>query len=125
MGVGGWGVCGRGARGYVTALEVSLAWVRRVGRICGPGWEARRSCWRARLHPSTVARTPGLVASGHLLAAANSPDGSLEYGIEYHPPRDDFITHAFESGKLVLGDAHGLGVVLDEERLSTYRVRLG
>ena len=30
----------------------------------------------------------------------------------------------FDGGKLVLGDAPGLGVVLDEERLATYRVRL-
>ncbi|WP_088284686.1 mandelate racemase/muconate lactonizing enzyme family protein [Ideonella sp. A 288] len=78
----------------------------------------------ARFCPHIFSGTPGLLASGHLLASANTADGSLEYGIEYNPPRDDFITHAFEDGKLVLGDAPGLGVVLDEERLATYRVRL-
>ena len=78
----------------------------------------------ARFCPHIFSGTPGLLASGHLLASANTTDGSLEYGIEYNPPRDDFITHTFVDGKLVLGDAPGLGVVLDEERLATYRLRL-
>ena len=76
----------------------------------------------ARYCPHIFSGTPGLLASAHLLASANTSDGSLEYGIEYNPPRDDFMTHAFASGKLVLGDAAGLGVELDEERLSQYRV---
>jgi len=79
----------------------------------------------ARFCPHIFSGTPGLLASGHLLAAANTSNGSLEYGIEYNPPRDDFITHTLAGGKLVLGDAHGLGVVLDEERLARYRVKQG
>ena len=76
----------------------------------------------ARYCPHIFSGTPGLLASAHLLASANTSDGSLEYGIEYNPPRDDFMTHAFAGGKLVLGEAVGLGVELDEDRLSRYRV---
>lgn len=77
-----------------------------------------------RYCPHIFSGTPGLLASGHLLAAANTVDGSLEYGIEYNPPRDDFMTHELAGGKLLLGNAPGLGVVLDEARLAQYRVKL-
>lgn len=76
----------------------------------------------ARFCPHIFSGTPGLLASGHLLASADTTDGSLEYGIEYNPPRDDFMTHTLADGKLVLGDAPGLGVVLDEKQLARYRV---
>jgi len=77
-----------------------------------------------RYCPHLFSGAPGLLASAHLLSAANAPGGSLEYGIEYNPPRDDFMNRAVDDGNLVLGDAPGLGIELDEARAARYRVAL-
>ncbi|MGT2509164.1 mandelate racemase/muconate lactonizing enzyme family protein [Cupriavidus basilensis] len=75
-----------------------------------------------RFCPHMFSGAPGLLASGHLLAAANSPDGSLEYGIEYNPPRDDFMQREVKDGRIEIGEAPGLGLVMDPELIQRYRV---
>lgn len=75
-----------------------------------------------RYCPHIFSGAPGLLASGHLLAASGSANGVLEYGIEYNPPRDDFVRQPLRDGRLQLGDAPGLGVELDAEQLARYRV---
>lgn len=75
-----------------------------------------------RYCPHIFSGAPGLLASAHVLAAANSPDGALEYGIEYNPPRDDFVRHAIRNGRLEIGDAPGLGVEVNVDELARYRV---
>ena len=77
-----------------------------------------------RFCPHMFSAAPGLLASAHLLAAANSPDGSLEWGIEYNPPRDDFVTHEIRNGVIEIGGAAGLGLHIDEEKLQRYRVAI-
>ncbi|MBV1701828.1 MAG: mandelate racemase/muconate lactonizing enzyme family protein [Hyphomicrobiales bacterium] len=75
-----------------------------------------------RYAPHIFSGAPGLLASAHILAAANSPDGALEYGIEYNPPRDDFVRHQIRDGKIEIGDAPGLGVEVDVDQISRYHV---
>ena len=75
-----------------------------------------------RFCPHIFSGAPGLLASAHLLAASNSPDGALEYGIEYNPARDDFVQHEIRDGRLDLGDTPGLGVEIDMQQLLRYRV---
>ena len=57
-----------------------------------------------------------------MLAASNSPDGSLEYGIEYNPPRDEFLQREVLHGRIEIGDAPGLGISLDAAKMDRYRV---
>jgi D-galactarolactone cycloisomerase len=75
-----------------------------------------------RYAPHIFSGAPDLLASAHILAAANSPDGALEYGIEYNPPRDDFVQHKVSNGKIEIGDAPGLGVVVDLDQIGRYHV---
>ena len=75
-----------------------------------------------RFCPHMFSAAPGLMASAHLLAASNSPDGSLEYGIEYNPPRDEFIQCEIVNGRMEMGDAPGLGLTLDTAKMDRYRV---
>lgn len=75
-----------------------------------------------RFCPHMFSAAPGLMASAHLLAASNSPDGSLEYGIEYNPPRDEFIQREVVNGHIEIGDAPGLGMTLDRAKMDMYRV---
>jgi L-alanine-DL-glutamate epimerase-like enolase superfamily enzyme len=110
------------AAGAISVLQPDIC---KWGGLSGGVPLARRIVASgARLCPHIFSGMPGLLGSAHLLAAANTSDGLLEYGVEYNPPRDDFITHAIADGKLVLGDAHGLGLEMDEQRLSRYRVPL-
>lgn len=75
-----------------------------------------------RYCPHMFSAAPGLMASAHLLAASNSPDGSLEYGIEFNPPRDEFVQREVANGAIEIGDAPGLGLTLDPDKLARYRV---
>lgn len=75
-----------------------------------------------RYCPHIFSGAPGLLASAHLLSASNSPDGALEYGIEYNPPRDDFVQHQVRNGIIEIGDAPGLGVHIDPAKLAQYRI---
>ncbi|UUC95037.1 mandelate racemase/muconate lactonizing enzyme family protein [Comamonas sp. C11] len=75
-----------------------------------------------RFCPHMFSAAPGLLASAHLLAASNSPDGSLEYGIEYNPPRDEFLQTEVVNGHIEVGDAPGLGLNLDTAKMDRYRV---
>ena len=75
-----------------------------------------------RYCPHIFSGAPGVLASAHVLAAANSPDGALEYPIEYNPPRDDFLVHQVKDGKLDIGDAPGLGIEVDVEAIGKYVV---
>lgn len=75
-----------------------------------------------RYCPHMFSAAPGLMASAHLLAASNSPDGSLEYGIEFNPPRDEFVQREVFNGAIEIGDAPGLGLKLDADKLARYRV---
>lgn len=75
-----------------------------------------------RFCPHMFSAAPGLMASAHLLAASNSPDGSLEYGIEYNPPRDEFLQREVRNGHIEIGDEPGLGLSLDAAKMDRYRV---
>jgi D-galactarolactone cycloisomerase len=75
-----------------------------------------------RFCPHMFSAAPGLMASAHLLAASNSPDGSLEYGIEYNPPRDEFLQREVRDGRIEIGDEPGLGMQLDAAKMDRYRV---
>lgn len=77
-----------------------------------------------RYCPHIFSGAPGLLASAHLLAASGAPDGALEYGIEYNPPRDDLVQHKISGGQLEIGDAPGLGVHIDREAIARYRVTM-
>jgi L-alanine-DL-glutamate epimerase-like enolase superfamily enzyme len=86
---------------------------------------ARRIVARGlRYCPHMFSGAPGLLASAHVLAAANSPDGALEYGIEFRPQRDDFVRHVVRDGCIEIGDAPGLGVELDPELLARHRLAM-
>ena len=65
---------------------------------------------------------PGVLASAHLLAASNSPDGLLEYGVNHNPVRDCLLDRAPEGGMLDLGERPGLGLDVDRRRLAPYRI---
>lgn len=75
-----------------------------------------------RFCPHIFSGAPGLLASAHLLAAANTRDGALEYGIEYNPPRDDLVKHKVENGMIEIGDVPGLGASIDKDIIARYRV---
>jgi L-alanine-DL-glutamate epimerase-like enolase superfamily enzyme len=77
-----------------------------------------------RLCPHLFAGAPGLLASAHLLAACDSPDGLLEYGVGPHPARDGLLERNVDGGDLFLGDAPGLGLEVDRRRLQPYLLRL-
>ena len=74
-----------------------------------------------RFCPHMFSAAPGLMASAHLLAASNSPDGSLEYGIEYNPPRDEFLQREVRNGRIEIGDEPGLGLSMDTAKIDRYR----
>jgi D-galactarolactone cycloisomerase len=75
-----------------------------------------------RFCPHMFSGAPGLLAAGHLLAAANSPDGMLEFGVGFNPLRDELLDGAVRDGVLDLGDASGLGLHAVRERLARYRL---
>lgn len=77
-----------------------------------------------RYCPHIFSGAPGLLASAHVLAASNSPDGALEYGVEFKPQRDDFVRHVVRDGCIEIGDAPGLGVEIDPVLLARYRVAM-
>lgn len=75
-----------------------------------------------RFCPHMFSGAPGVLAAGHLLAAANSPDGMLEFGVGFNPLRDELLDGAARDGALDLGDAPGLGLRAVRERLARYRL---
>lgn len=80
--------------------------------------EGRRFC------PHMFSGAPGVLASAHLLAASGAPDGILEYGVAPNPARDALLGHALDAGVLQLGEAPGLGLDVDGDRLERFRVAL-
>jgi D-galactarolactone cycloisomerase len=77
---------------------------------------------RRRYCPHMFTGAPGVLASAHLLAASNSPDGLLEYGVNHNPVRDCLLDRAPEGGMLDLGERPGLGLDVDRRRLAPYRI---
>lgn len=73
-----------------------------------------------RYAPHMFAGAVGQLASAHLLAASNSPDGILEYGVGHHPARDGLLRRELVEGAMVLGDAPGLGLEVDMNALEPY-----
>jgi L-alanine-DL-glutamate epimerase-like enolase superfamily enzyme len=73
-----------------------------------------------RFCPHMFSGAPGLLASAHLLAASNSPDGMLEFGVGFNPVRDELLDGSARDGVLDLGDAPGLGLHVARERLDRY-----
>lgn len=82
-------------------------------RICAAG---RRFC------PHMFTAAPGVLASAHLLAAADSPDGVLEYGVTPNPLRDALLEGGPKEGVFTLPDAPGLGFAVDRSRLERFRI---
>jgi len=78
--------------------------------------DGRRYC------PHMFTGAPGVLASAHLLAASNSADGMLEYGVNHNPVRDCLLDRAPEGGMLDLGERPGLGLEVDRRRLEPYRI---
>jgi D-galactarolactone cycloisomerase len=76
--------------------------------------EGRRFC------PHMFTGAPGVLASAHLFAASNSPDGMLEYGFGHNPVRDCLLDHAVDEGMLDLGELPGLGLEVDRHRIERY-----
>lgn len=76
--------------------------------------DGRRFC------PHMFTGAPGLLASAHLLAASNSPDGMLEYGVGHNPARDCLLERPVAGGKLGLGESPGLGLDIDRGQLKQY-----
>lgn len=75
-----------------------------------------------RFCPHMFSSGVGLMASAHLLAASNSPDGTLEYGIAFNPVRDALMKPNLRNGKLHLSDEPGLGIDVNLEQFDKYRV---
>jgi len=73
-----------------------------------------------RFCPHMFSGAPGVLASAHLLAAAGSPDGMLEFGVGFNPPRDELLDGAARDGVLDLGAAPGLGLHDVRERLARH-----
>lgn len=107
------------------ALDVLQPDVTKWGGFSGALPLARRVVANGvRLCPHSFAGAPGLVASAHVLAACNSPEGMLEYGVGHHPARDRLLVRALDKGAMVLGDAPGLGLDVDLTELVAYRIEL-
>jgi L-alanine-DL-glutamate epimerase-like enolase superfamily enzyme len=82
-----------------------------AGRVVAAG---RRFC------PHMFSGAAGVLAAGHLLAAANSPDGMLEFGVGFNPLRDELLDRPPRDGVLDLGEAPGLGLNVARERLAKH-----
>ncbi|MFO1303461.1 MAG: mandelate racemase/muconate lactonizing enzyme family protein [Burkholderiales bacterium] len=75
-----------------------------------------------RCCPHMFTGAPGVLASAHLLAAAGTDDGMLEYGAGFNPTRDEFLDRPPSGGFLELPETPGLGFAPDPQRLDRYRV---
>ena len=73
-----------------------------------------------RFCPHMFSGAAGVLAAGHLLAAANSPDGMLEFGVGFNPLRDELLDRPARDGVLDLGEAPGLGLHVARERLAKH-----
>jgi L-alanine-DL-glutamate epimerase-like enolase superfamily enzyme len=86
---------------------------------------ARRAVAKGRRFcPHMFSGAPGQLASAHLLAASNSPDGLLEYGVGATLLRDALLDSVVRDGKVELGEAPGLGLRIDHAVLEKYRMRI-
>jgi L-alanine-DL-glutamate epimerase-like enolase superfamily enzyme len=107
------------------ALRVLQPDLTKWGGISGGLPLARRIVASGRRYaPHVFAGAPGLLAATHLFAAGGSRDGILEYGVGRHPARDALLARELRDGAIVLGEAPGLGLVVDTEALAPYRVAL-
>lgn len=77
-----------------------------------------------RFCPHMFSGAPGQLASAHLLAALDSPDGMLEYGFGFTPLRDALLPGGVTDGFFDLGEEPGLGLRLDRGSLDKYRLPL-
>lgn len=75
-----------------------------------------------RYCPHMFTGAAGVLASAHLLAAAGTEDGMLEYGAGFNPTRDEFLDGPPSGGFLELPETPGLGFAPDPQRLDRYRV---
>jgi L-alanine-DL-glutamate epimerase-like enolase superfamily enzyme len=107
------------------ALRVLQPDITKWGGISGGLPLARRIVADdRRLCPHMFTGAPGLLASAHLLAASNSPNGMLEYGVGHNPARDCLLDRPVDGGTLVLGESPGLGLDVDRRRLKQYLMPL-
>jgi D-galactarolactone cycloisomerase len=105
------------------ALAVLQPDVTKWGGFSGGLPLARRIVADGRRYcPHMFTGAPGVLASAHLLAASNSPDGLLEYGVNHNPVRDCLLDRVPEAGMLDLGERPGLGLDVDRRRLEPYRI---
>ncbi len=107
------------------ALRVLQPDITKWGGFSGGLPLARRIVADGRRYcPHMFTGAPGLLASAHLLAASNSPDGTLEYGVGHNPARDCLLDRSVDGGMLALGESPGLGLEVDRNRLKQYLLPL-
>ena len=125
-----------GGENMVTSAMFDAAFAHRALRVLQPDitkWggfsgglplarrivaDGRRFC------PHMFTGAPGVLASAHLLAASQSPDGLLEFNVGYNPTRDALLDAAVRDGVLDLGEAPGLGLQVERKRLQEYLLRI-
>jgi len=78
--------------------------------------DGRRFC------PHMFSGAPGVLASAHLLAASNSPQGILELPVGHNPARDVMLARRVTGGALMLGESPGLGLDTDIATLAPFRL---
>lgn len=75
-----------------------------------------------RFCPHMFSSAVGLSASAHLLAATNSTDGTLEYGLMFNPVRDALMPFPIHEGRLQLTESPGLGIEFHLAEFTQYRL---
>ncbi|MCC6380410.1 MAG: mandelate racemase/muconate lactonizing enzyme family protein [Burkholderiales bacterium] len=109
------------AEGSLAVLQPDIT---KWGGISGGMPLARRIVASGRRFcPHMFTGAPGVLASAHLLAAADAPDGMLEFGVGPNPARDAMLDRVPDGGTLELGEAPGLGLEVDLRRLAPYLVQ--
>lgn len=106
-------------------LQVFQPDIAKWGGFSGCLPFARRAVVRGRRFcPHMFSGAPGQLASAHLLAASNSPDGLLEYGVGATLLRDALLDLTVRDGQVELGEAPGLGLQIDRAVLEKYRLKI-
>lgn len=97
--------------------------VTKWGGVSGCLALARRAVAEGlRYCPHMFSGAPGVLASAHVLAASGSADGMLEFGAGENPVRDALLEIGVNDGVLDLGDAPGLGLRVEPDRMRDYLV---
>ena len=105
------------------ALSVMQPDITKWGGFSGALPVARRAVADGRRFcPHMFSGAPGVLAAAHLLAASGSRDGLLEYPVGRNPARDALLGRPAANGVLDLGEAPGLGLDVDLERLAPFLI---